>query len=453
MRSILSTFRKNPFLSGSALVLAGSVIVNLINYAFNVVIGRMLSPEEYGSVALFITLSMLITMPFGSIRILLTQRIATLFGEGRSDEVRDLLRLSRRATWRIGLAGTGLFLACSPFLANFFDIPILPLLILSLIIPASLAYNLSLSLAQGKQHFRELSLSNILVSASKLLGSIVLIAIGLGSAGVVSALVGSTVVAHLSLVSVPTLRSFFFSKGIPALQKSSARSSASKENPLQKITRHIPRYFPVAFAASILMALFGNIDIVLGKRVLDAEEAGILSSVAILGRIITYGGSSIVTVLLPMTAAGSAATSAQPASTKSANRLLFLSLFLVGSTGLACLLLFFFFPEPLVLLLFGKHYLSAAPFLAPFGLAMFLGSLSTVFLYSFLARLRRTFLVPYGLATAGFIMSFFLAHPSIGSIVYAELFANAFLFLSFLFLFCFEQFRQPTPNPNIDNTN
>ena len=41
----------HPLISGSSILLIGSLIVNIFNYVFNLSMGRLLSIEEYGLLA------------------------------------------------------------------------------------------------------------------------------------------------------------------------------------------------------------------------------------------------------------------------------------------------------------------------------------------------------------------------------------------------------------------
>jgi hypothetical protein len=119
----------------------------------------------------------------------------------------------------------------------------------------------------------------------------------------------------------------------------------------------------------------------------------------------------------------------------SPDRFLALALAIVGASGIACLLLFRFFDTEIVSLLFGDRYLAATPFLFTFGIAMFLGSLSAVFISHFLARLDRFFVIPFALITAGFIGSVFFLPRTIDSIIRAELVSNVVLLLAFVAIF------------------
>lgn len=441
------SLKHHPFLSGSAIVLAGSLATNVLNYAFNLVIGRMLTPVEYGEVALLVTLSMLLTAPFGSIRILLTQRIATLTGRGDTDNIVHLISLTRRVVFFFGIGATLFLLALSPWSADFFRVEMVPMALLSLIIPVSLAASITGSIAQGRQAFALLSLSSIIATLVKFTGSVALIAIGLASSGVVLALIGSALAAHLFLLAFPQVKRFFPHFGLWTfdfrlfLSHLSTLRTFFDHRRIRLFAKSIPPYFSIALAATLLGALFGMIDVVLGKRLLDAESAGILSAVAVLGRVITYGSGAIVTVLLPLSATSLAIQSsgdnvALPKKQgASPDRFLALSLAIVGGSGIACLFLFRFFDTEIVSLLFGERYLAATPFLFTFGVAMFLGSLSAVFISHFLARLDRFFIIPFAIVTAGFIGSVFFLPRTIDSIVRAELASNAILLLAFVAIF------------------
>ena len=221
------SLKNHPFLSGSAIVLTGSLATNILNYAFNLIVGRMLTPVEYGEVALLVTLSMLLTAPLGSIRVLLTQRIATLSGTGDTDGIARLVTLTRRVVFFCGIGATALLLALSPWSAAFFRVETVPMALLSLIIPVSLAVSITSSIAQGRQAFVPLSLSSVIATLVKLIGSVALIAIGLKSSGVVLALIGSALAAHFFLLAFPQVKRFFKEQGTGSNEQGTRNVSAS----------------------------------------------------------------------------------------------------------------------------------------------------------------------------------------------------------------------------------
>ncbi len=48
MRKIIHSALKHPLISGSTVIFVGSMVANIINYIFNLVMGRLLLPADYG---------------------------------------------------------------------------------------------------------------------------------------------------------------------------------------------------------------------------------------------------------------------------------------------------------------------------------------------------------------------------------------------------------------------
>jgi O-antigen/teichoic acid export membrane protein len=55
------------FLASSMLVLSGSGAVNVLNYAFNVSMSRLLTPADFGTVASLFSLFTILTVPSATI--------------------------------------------------------------------------------------------------------------------------------------------------------------------------------------------------------------------------------------------------------------------------------------------------------------------------------------------------------------------------------------------------
>src|SRR5258708_1721467 len=65
MKKFLKPIINNPLFSGSLVMILGSNATNFINYVFNLVIGRLLGPAQYGELAALLSLISLYAMiPF-----------------------------------------------------------------------------------------------------------------------------------------------------------------------------------------------------------------------------------------------------------------------------------------------------------------------------------------------------------------------------------------------------
>src|SRR5512135_737323 len=107
-------------LGGSVIMLAGSALVSLLNFAYNVAVARLLGPAEFGHAAVAITLLMLvsaITLSFQLVGAKLVARNQII--EAKAAVYQTLLRRA----WKVGLAlGAALMLASGP-VARYLNLP------------------------------------------------------------------------------------------------------------------------------------------------------------------------------------------------------------------------------------------------------------------------------------------------------------------------------------------
>jgi O-antigen/teichoic acid export membrane protein len=414
---LLSHIANNHFAKSSGIVLAGSLAANVLNYAFNLVMGRLMQPAEYGAVVTLVTLTMLVTVPATAVTLLLAKRTAALDAQGQSESIRDLFHLTARASWLVGALSALLLVAVSPWLAKFFHTSTLPLIIFGLVVPASLLSAAGNGTLQGLQKFIPLSISGIIMATAKLVLSVLLVLLGFSVSGVVAALIIGSIIAY----------SYARFKLGPAIRKTATATTADIK--LTQLFRSLPEAFGLIFFAAILIALFTNIDVVLIKHFLPASDAGHYSALAILGRMITYGAIAIVTVLLPMASASHAKGDGSSA------KLLGRALLIVAGTSAIAAVLFFIAPELIIKILFGSTYLLVAPYLGLFGSAMLMGAISLVFIHYFIAVHSKIFIYPFTLATLVLILLISFFHTSIRQIAYMQLIANALLLASMAFVF------------------
>jgi O-antigen/teichoic acid export membrane protein len=386
-----STIFQNAFLRSSFLVFSGSIVINASNYLFNLITGRMLSPHEYGEVVALITLATILGVPAVTLTTLLAKNSAISLEKNDYASIKTIFSLALRYSWIFGLAVTGIFLLFVPAFSNFLKTGSTPLILFSLLIPASLLNASSKGTLQGLGKFRDYSIAGILEAAGKLALAILFITIGLSVNGVMLALICAL------------LMSYFFGHGMlhRALPKHNGQTEKQK-----KLSSLLPANFWTISIATFLLALFANIDVVLAKHYLVPEEAGMYSALAVIGRIITYGSFSIITVMFPMVAAAISAK-------KETRKLIAAALGITAVTSAAVLILLMLFPEQMIKILLGVKYIPIAKYLPLFGLAMTFAALSKVFIYYFMAAHNKIYIWVFGLLTALQVALIMLFHEDI----------------------------------------
>lgn len=267
---------------GAALGIA-MIIANAGNYLLNVFLGRWLTPAEFADANLMVTIMLLVTAAAISLQ-MIAARFAGVY-EVRED--RDAT--SAMATWlgRLSWIGGGLLAAVlivgSSPLATFFNSESAwPFVILGLGMPFYLAQAVGRGVLQGRLTFRPLAATFVVEMLVRVILGIALVALGFG---VIGATIGLTASFFATWLHVRLL--------IGRIESESIAADAVKD-----ITR---------YAGPIVLLLIGQIivnngDVLIAKRFLEPETAGVYAAIALVGRAVFFLSWSVATTLFPAAA-------------------------------------------------------------------------------------------------------------------------------------------------------
>lgn len=425
MRSLIHLFSKNHFIASGSVLFSGSIVVSVLNYLFNLIMGRMLAPAEYGSVAALVTLSMLVAAPAMAVNLFMGSRISEYTALSQDNAAFGLYSRVARFASLTGVVVGIAFIASVPVIGGFLNIESFPLLLFGMLLVVSLASSATNGTLQGLSQFSNLSISQILSALGKFLFSIAFVALGFSVSGTVLAMIIGASASYLFARSM--IKKRFAVTGSQAIFRP---HQAIQWN---EIANKLWTQFGPVFLATIFISLFQNVDVLLAKHVLPAHQAGEYSALAVLGRIITYGSAAIVTVLLPSASASRASNDGKLKQHLKTALLICSGIALVGT------FVFFTFPELIVGLLFGATYSAVTPFLPMFGLAMALGSVAMVFVHYSIATKSKTFLYPFGLAVVVLVAGVSWFGQTMGDIVRMQLIANSVFLFGMVWMRIFEK--------------
>jgi O-antigen/teichoic acid export membrane protein len=268
---------KARIISGSFILLSGSGLATAINLAYNIAVARFLGPRSFGHATAVYTLLTITSAVTLSFQIISTKAVAQQTSEGGRDAVyRDL----HRGAW-----GCGIFVALLLFLfrqgiTHYLNLPSTTLVVFLAI---GTAFYVPLGSRRGYIQaafgFRNLAKNLVLEGAVRLVGSLLMIAVGFGVKGVIAANAAAMVVAYLAIA--------------PKL-------SARIPNPLPfgYAVREVSQAM-VFFAGQVLI---NNCDIVLVKHFFEPKAAGLYAAVAMIGRVIFSFSSAVVNSMFPVVA-------------------------------------------------------------------------------------------------------------------------------------------------------
>ena len=395
----------------NVLLFLASGSTGLVNYLYHVVVGHLLSPAAYGTVAALTNLSNIALIPTTIVLTVFTRAAAALSSSHAVGQLRDIwIHLTR---WLLagGLAAALIFsIGLSSVVARFFGIPreggTVALLGTAYIV--GFALSLNLGLLQGMQRFGWYAAITAGSPVLRVVLATFFILAGWGASGAVLGLAVASV--------LPYALSF-----LPA--RAAVRHAARRPGNLRPwIT-----FSMTVAVATIASTLLANFDLILVKHFLPASDAGNYAALATTGKMVLYLGGSVGIVMFPKVAAAQARGERH-------GDLLGFSLAAVLVLSLIALVPFTACPAFILTHLFGPAYADLHGYLPWYGLAMLFFALSSALIQYFLALGRRAFLWPVlacCLLQAGALWAW---HAGVGQILLVMVISMGMLLLSLTWL-------------------
>ena len=403
----LKELLRSKLASASALLMLSMTVVNAGNYIYNLIMGRWLGPSLFADLSLIVTLLLVVTFLTAPIQMTAARYSAIHTADGDDKTLASLRRFIWLVALGVGLTLTVFFAIFSTTLKVFFHTQsALPFVIFGSALPFGMMQAVERGMLQGRTSFKVLAISYQVEMWSRLLVSILLVALGLSVNG---AVIG------ISL-------SFVFTWLV-------ARSAVVGLNSQENISKEM-RTELLAFAAPVLISQLGQIlinnsDVILVKRFFETSEAGKYAALALIGRIVFFATWSVVTTMFPIVA------QKQKMGEPHAH-LLWVSLGIVAGVSLPIVLLTCLVPDWVVLVLFGKKYLNISGLLWMYALATSLYAMANVVInYRLSLGMGREtgFAIAAGLAQVFGIIYF---HNSLAQVVYVQVVVMGVLFLALM---------------------
>jgi O-antigen/teichoic acid export membrane protein len=365
----------------------------VFNYLSNVAAGRLLGPADYGAFAALSAVLVILVALAGTIQTLTAQGVARALADGQGGQVAALLRylfLTLALRWG-GLAALAAVIL-SPLLASWLHtsaiasavagITILPLAMLPVFQGA----------LRGSQRFIPFGATVMVNGGLRFVLTVLLALLGLGLAGTVAALPLSYLAA--ALLGLWLLRDLL-------------RREPNAPTPLPiRVNREL-----IGAALGLLaFAFLVNADVILVKNRFPAEEAGLYSAMAVLGKAVLYFPAAVTGVLLPLVVGR----------TVRGERSLSLLLVSLGAVLALCAVFavpFALFPVQALELLFGDAYAEHASLLGSYSIAMMLYAMANVWLIYAIGRQRPGYPLLLGVVALAEMVALAVVPPELEIVV------------------------------------
>jgi O-antigen/teichoic acid export membrane protein len=159
----------NQYLRQNVLLLVTNVLAGVFAYLLHPFLGRIMTIQQYGQVATFIALALVLATPTQIIATIAAKYVSTVSISGDHAQINDFVR--RLTLLLLGLGGviTALFMLASGYLSAFFHLGApREIILLSLIFLVTFATPLNQGTLQGMQRFGWYALTTLLIAFLRL---------------------------------------------------------------------------------------------------------------------------------------------------------------------------------------------------------------------------------------------------------------------------------------------
>lgn len=406
---------QHPLISGSIILFLGTFLANFFNFVFSVVMGRMLTPADFGTLS---SINAVITLPAilaNAITPLVIILSGSYFAQKKYDFVRGLyIKLTKLFLIISALASITFFLFI-PQINNFFNINNNFLLILTdIIIFLTIMSAINYSFIQAKLAFKFYVLLLCSITIIKLISGSILVFAGFKVVGgVMGILLGYLIPFFISFIP---LKFVFNNQGL----------SAPKIDTKVFFTYGIP-----STIASLGLSSFIINDLLLVKHYFSAETAGLYAGLSLLGRIIFFISSPISSVMFPLIVK-------QHSKNEKFTTTFLLALFLILLSSVALTAFYLIFPKfSISFILKKQEYFNIIPYLPLFSIYITIFSLVSIIGNFYLSIKKTQVMIPIIITALMQIILIILFHQTIWQIVIISLAVNSLLLLYFLIYYPF----------------
>jgi O-antigen/teichoic acid export membrane protein len=270
----------------SALLFLALSSGGVANYAFHVLVGRMLEPGEYGALGAILALSVWLSIPLAAVQTYVAKKVSnqqgTLSQQGTPSDGRVGVVWSPvlRTLCPIAIGASAVLILVTPLIWAFLrlDSPWTVVFMSSYLVPAALLAVLRGAL-QGSSRFRALAVVSLAPILVRLTCGVWLVGAGAGVAGAMAAsLVAEAigVVLALVLLDVPM---------------GSLRTAGRDAKLLRKVK-------PLALGLGGMWFII-QLDLLMTRHLLDASDSGYYAAAGLLARAVLFVPAAVSLVALP----------------------------------------------------------------------------------------------------------------------------------------------------------
>ena len=403
----LSVFSDDELLRPISIMFIASFIGGACNYVYQLYMGRLLGPEDYGIFGSFFAISYIMFILAGTIRTSSAKFVSKFVGEERNAQINFFLTGMLKRMFVLGSLIFFILVVTSPHLISFLKVDsITPVFIIGSFFFFTFLLPVNMGVLQGLQRFLPLGFYRVLNFSSKLFFGVLLVSLGFGVNGALAAVtIGAALSLSASFYSVKPFLSGFSSVKKPSFNF----------------------YDLYLFSLPTMLTMFcfavpANVDVIIAKHFFSAQQAGLYTAASVLGKVVLFIPEAIAMVMFPKV---SEATAMKTNTLNILNKSLIYTGLLSGGVTLT----YWWFPSLAIRVPFGYEFLEAAPLVKYYGVVMFLFSLSIVVMRYCLAMHDLKYVFGFSLFTFIEIGLLSVFHETMMEMIRILLMVNIVLFI------------------------
>ncbi len=401
----------HPLVSGGSVIFVGSFIANILNYVFNLAMGRLLPVAEYGLLISLVALVTLLTLFQSSLTTLFAKFSAKYSAGSNKTGLSSLVWAGTKITGLISLCSFFIILVLILPISSFLHInsPLLVAVMLFSVI-FSIMYSLPAGVLQGNLKFFLVSCINILGASSKVLFGFILVSLGAGVMG--------GAIALLIAFAVPYILSYVY-------VLKSYKINTHKEENVKFLQEFKKISGPFLFASAAITILQGT-DVIFARHFLDSIQAGQYAALSVMGKAIFYITAPIYFAFFPLIAQKKEKKESTAGTLILASSIIFMcSLFFTS--------IYFIFPGIIIKIFFpSPEYNILSLYLGLYSVYVMVFSLCFLLFNYFLSVGKVGVYKVSWLVAAVYVFLLYIFHANILEFIYVLIFSSLLL----LFLLC-----------------
>ena len=276
------SFKELPGFPQIFIIFFAYLIGNFCNYCYQIYVGRILGPEEYGEFGSLFAIIYLIFIFGYTIQLGIAWKTTKILVNNKNSAMGGFIHQLLKKGFLVSIIFFIIFFLISPFIGIFlnyynnFDF-----FLLGLVIICTFLLSITLGIIQGLQKQITLSLLNIVTYFPKLLFAIIFLSWGLGLSGALAAQPLGMLVAFL-LSFLPLL-------------------SYLRQNTNQDLIDlgDVYYYSIPTFIVMICLAVPSNVDLIIAKHLYNNYDTGLYVAASIIGKIVLFISATISILIFP----------------------------------------------------------------------------------------------------------------------------------------------------------